>query len=596
MLMPTNAAEALCAYQLQAKPSEFAGVKTALLRFVVPAWSSTDPYGRKMTAQDRQTALRFLADVSLVQLQNALDTQLTVFERLHVGKHSRAVYRSYLKRFLEWCREQDWMPDASFSDPVQSASKTISVHQFKRPNGKGLKVRSKVTGRQQKAAYALGAVSGDIISPKLQQQLDAFDQFAQAQLKLRPYPLQISKTLLLQYLGWLHRYEGVPLNELRLETLVTVVPLKQRLADFTHTSGEPDPLAYAAAKAMAMESAEREGRKTIKLIERYLNFVDGALGTYVEIIKTVTRVAKFLYDSQTNAILYDYYEDIPVIQQLRQLAADLKRARQGEPAQVPYERKSVAWEQALTVLFELKRLADLDVRYAKDASKQDGYRVQPRRAKGIGMSYQQFLSLGFFMVIPPDRSRTFYELELDRTLRWGYFQDGLFVAIEDREDPSAAWYIHLQAEDYKTGAAHGEYWGKVLNAEFADGTCFYDYIQRWLTEFRPLFQPEHPFFFVQRNGKPLLKNALYARLRYFFQKLVAVPVTPKELRRMYVTQLYAEGASEAEKEAAACAMHHSRKMQASVYNQLDQIRMTAPIYTFNEQAFSDFLKQKPDDA
>jgi hypothetical protein len=129
----------------------------------------------------------------------------------------------------------------------------------------------------------------------------------------------------------------------------------------------------------------------------------------------------------------------------------------------------------LDVLLALKRLADIEVRYAKDSS-QRGYRVQSRHATGVGMSYQRFLSLAFFVLIPPDRARTVYELEVGRTLVWGHFQEGIFVATDNQEHPTAAWFIHLQPEDYKTGAAYGEYWGSIPNESFGDGTCFYDYI------------------------------------------------------------------------------------------------------------------------
>jgi hypothetical protein len=534
-------------------------------------------------------ALEFLTTVPLEQLRSAAEVQLLVFEHLQVCQSSRVVYRSHLKCFLTWCEAQGWF--TTLSDSAQSAATPIAIHQFKRPNGERHTVQSNVTGRRRKATYALGAVAGDYINPRLQQQLEMLEHFSRVKLHLRPHTLRISQPLLLELLGWLHRSEGIPLEALSLESLVTVVLLNLQLADFTTATGALAPLAYAAAKSMAVEDAMAAGRRTVQLVERYLKFVQGALGTQVAVLTIVTRVAKCLYDGETNVSLYDHYEDIPVIQQLRTLVVTLKRARQGEPAQVPFERKSVSWNQALDVLLALKRLADIEVRYAKDSS-QRGYRVRSRHATGVGMSYQRFLSLAFFVLIPPDRARTVYELEVGRTLVWGYFQEGIFVATDNQEHPTAAWFIHLQPEDYKTGAAYGEYWGSIPNESFGDGTCFYDYIHRWLQELRPLFHPDHSLFFVQRNGQPLSSKALYARLRYFFQKFTSVPVTPKEFRRMYVTQLYAEGASEAEKEAAGCAMHQSRRMQATVYNQLDNQRLTAPIHAFNEKAFAAFLERE----
>jgi hypothetical protein len=54
---------------------------------------------------------------------------------------------------------------------------------------------------------------------------------------------------------------------------------------------------------------------------------------------------------------------------------------------------------------------------------------------------------------------------------------------------------------------------------------------------------------------------------------------------MYVTHLKNCGASEAELDAAAKAMHHSRAMQSAEYDEQDLRDKIAPISAFNQKLF-----------
>jgi hypothetical protein len=75
------------------------------------------------------------------------------------------------------------------------------------------------------------------------------------------------------------------------------------------------------------------------------------------------------------------------------------------------------------------------------------------------------------------------------------------------------------------------------------------------------------------------------RIKNIFVREAGKPVTAKELRKMYVTYLKDSGASEAELEAAACAMHHSRRMQSQIYDEQDRMNKMAPIVEFNERVW-----------
>ena len=94
----------------------------------------------------------------------------------------------------------------------------------------------------------------------------------------------------------------------------------------------------------------------------------------------------------------------------------------------------------------------------------------------------------------------------------------------------------------------------------------------------------HKCLLTQYNGKPLDGDSLWFRVRNAFFKYTGVPVTPKELRKMYVTYLKDSGATEAELEAGAARMRHSRKTQSEIYDQQERGKKVAPVQDFHERS------------
>jgi len=74
-----------------------------------------------------------------------------------------------------------------------------------------------------------------------------------------------------------------------------------------------------------------------------------------------------------------------------------------------------------------------------------------------------------------------------------------------------------------------------------------------------------------------------------------MPVTPKELRKMFITYLNNDGATDAELNAAAEAMHHSRKMQETVYNSQTMVDKVKPVYKRNERMHQEFFGSLTED-
>jgi hypothetical protein len=199
------------------------------------------------------------------------------------------------------------------------------------------------------------------------------------------------------------------------------------------------------------------------------------------------------------------------------------------------------------------------------------------------------------MVLPPNRPRTSYELEIGRTFIYGVCAGEEIIPVEKMSNPqNAKWYIHLTRDDYKTGKIYGTWNAEVPNISFPNGKTLYWYIERWLTWGRELHQKvEHNFFFRGTvSYKPLDSNNWRNRIVNIFEERIGIPVSPKEFRKMYVTFLKDSGASEAELEGAAWMMQHSRLMQSKIYDQQDKANKARPAIDFHSEAIANFFAQQ----
>jgi len=206
--------------------------------------------------------------------------------------------------------------------------------------------------------------------------------------------------------------------------------------------------------------------------------------------------------------------------------------------------RNIPWEEVMDVL-ELRR-------QKADATKSDCGDKRDKNA--IVNDLQTFLSLAFMLLIPVGRSRT-YELELGKTFVYGIYSGGRFTPASLMQDPSTAtWYM---PDDHKTGFLGREYWTIMPNVQFSDGQKLYEYIERWLQIGREYeHQCDHNFFFRQKKTYKALNSSDWTgRIKNVFEMETGIPVTPNELRKMYVTYLSNQQATNAELKGAAKAMH-----------------------------------------
>lgn len=256
-------------------------------------------------------------------------------------------------------------------------------------------------------------------------------------------------------------------------------------------------------------------------------------------IRIILSVAKFHHHKQSNV---KDYRDIPIIEELRELLRAANKRIKNTPKVADENKKWLDWSEYLAAVERLKEECALRL----DCG-------QRRSDKAIAWSYQRYLIAAFLAYMPPDRQRTLRELELGRTL------------IKDRDK----WFINLGVDDYKTGKVYGEQISEVPE-------IIYPELEEWLNKWRLAFNPKHNFVFSRGNGKPMNEESIYTLFTSMMCRLTGKRTNPHLVRAMAITHFQRSGATDAEMEALALAMKHSREMQREVYDKRTQQEKIAP--------------------
>jgi hypothetical protein len=436
-------------------------------------------------------------------------------------------------------------------------------------------------------AYTLGTQPGDYVNNALEKQLNDLEAYLLSK-GLRPPTIKINLKSINQLLGWLHRERGISLEALSLESIVPFTPLNPILDNYKYKRGKNkgvvDTRRYDAARSTLKLEAKEQAPKTVERIEEYLTWRGNHPGTDVIALIVFVNVAKFLYRNETEE--KKTFDDIPVIKKLRELGSERSQLVKTTPPSVPHSEKSIPWEDALKVLRAVQKEADLRTQPSTGI---------PLAETTIARNIQNLLILLLFMARPPDRSRTIYELEVDRTFMFGQEVNGRFTPAARMKNPEeAVWNLHLLPADSKTGDTYGETWDGSPNTPegfLANGKTFYYYLDLWLNQYRAVFKPTHKCLLTApRVKKPLDDHSMRFRVRELFVKHTGVPVTPKELRKMYVTYLKDSEATAAELEGAAASMRHSLKTQSEIYDQQKRERKVAPANEFHKRSMMALFK------
>jgi hypothetical protein len=294
-----------------------------------------------------------------------------------------------------------------------------------------------------------------------------------------------------------------------------------------------------------------------------------------EIYRKFNRYSKYVYRNETDKAMVLNFEDIPIINSLKLFHREVNSERKTNSN---FDNRYLPWLDVLDVLEKLRFEADLETR------NHGSYKVK-RRMSAKAKSLQDFVLLGFFILVPPPRQREIRELELGRTLKYGFFKNGRFTPAEKMANPNEVkYYIHLQPEDYKTGDTYGVWLSEFPNTEFPDGSKFYDYLNRWLFRgyqdesgewhgMRELIAipSEKTVFVTERTGVSFDPPAVHQKFRAIFTRWTGVPISPHNLRHLYRTYIDdpATGATAEERESTAFWMRHSKQMAEDGYSHLE---------------------------
>lgn len=261
------------------------------------------------------------------------------FEELELSSEQRRPHRSRVNTMLKWAFEQLWLIPED-----QIEKNTVIVYRFrqhdkhKRLDRKHIKhTEREVTpplqlgifpedyvceekGKQQwtKKTFSLSYEKLPLLlhkvglaylwlelaqwQPKwylankqLDEEISKLSFFLSDKLKLRDVTIFANIGNILRLLGWLHRREenSIPLEELRLTTLVPFIPQNIKAKDCLNKNGGLDINQLATNKYLAEQLGEEEGTRAQELLDEYLNLTCQAPGAKVKQFNSVINAGKF---------------------------------------------------------------------------------------------------------------------------------------------------------------------------------------------------------------------------------------------------------------------------------------------------------------
>ncbi|MEP0884638.1 hypothetical protein NDI49_24115 [Trichocoleus sp. ST-U3] len=559
--------------------------QSALFRFTLPGLGGRKPSGARLTSKEITASLKTLASISISPdiEEHLKEAQKETFVLLNTPKKRQRQPRYYLNQFIDWGIKNDFFPSATLAEEESDyAFYPEKINCIKTTNRKK---NDKFTFSFDVDDYAAEPLPVEQIQQHLQRINQEFISFSKHQTIIQsnrePTAENYEKYLKL-ILGWLYLEKGFSLVEISLSKLVPFIQLDFQIKEFEF---EENPwLSQIIAKAKSLENIKDEAKRLVKLMRELFGWLKHppSISTKRFYIKALIAYSKYVYRDETDETMALNFEDIPIVNRLRVFH---KEVNSGKKKSSNPNNKYLPWSDVLDVIEKLRFEANLETKKHTDRRRKRSNRRVKRSLSGRAKSLQNFVLLGFFVLIPPSRQRVIRELELGRTLKYGFFSNGQFTPFKKMANPSEAkYYIHLQPEDYKTGDIYGEWLGEFPNTEFHDGSKFYDYLNRWL--FRGyqdkngdwhgmremIAAPGEKTVLVRPNlGIFNDDSSMCQTINYIFTRWTGVSISPHDLRHLYRTYIDdpATGATAEEKESAAFWMRHSSQMAKKVYSHLD---------------------------
>jgi hypothetical protein len=535
---------------LEAIKEDSANIKSRIIRYVVPLLGG--PEGK---IRNQEPGLLFLESISPQQFVdldlNLLNQRLKGLEEVGVITNDlvRNV-RSSFQKFKSFLLNMKW-------------AVSIEPHKDDQTTNFRRKHPEQLIRQPYKAPYALGACEGDYQNEYLKKQIEEFFEFL-LPIKKRGGDKGVKAEIkdVLFVLGWLTGYntpepidrrfpnktinrvrsEKISMSELRLENLVPFVRLNLREAHSKRRERQD-------AEDDAYEEATTIAKKMIVHIEKFLDFYSPAASSRYTVLRAYLNVAKFLYRNERRSDTrqgYDEdYKGIPAVQEIRKLCNKYRKEAKSSQPVVPRSKKTIPWldeddSQTLPdiydILLHLKSLTNAKkrnlVKTAYQSEKKRSYRKN-RTPLAISKNYYRFLILAFFCVLPPARQQVLRNLVIGESFVWGEIVGEEVIDASQMLDPSKArWIIGLRhGKTFTTYGFHPYY---LPNHQFPDGTFLYDYMNKWVDEYRILLEPKTDHLFIGPMTQiELTPEVVYKMVRRIIEGLTGMAVGPHELRRLF---------------------------------------------------------------
>lgn len=188
--------------------SNIAKTKTSIIRYALPEYGFSFKLDGNLSPSEMMEGLKFMEGIPIYQVRHLLEAQEQVFDKFgdRVSPNSRRVYRSALKKMVDWGKSQDWWQQLVETSP-DGRTPTMLI--------------------RKKRVEHWHKLKSEDISPRLNQQLNKFSTYMTT---LRQPCISESSCLryrreILGALGWLHRFKGKALADLALTDLMPIAAI-----------------------------------------------------------------------------------------------------------------------------------------------------------------------------------------------------------------------------------------------------------------------------------------------------------------------------------------------------------------------------------
>jgi len=597
----------------------------------------------KMTRAEVSAAKAFMEGLGTDKLIGGRAAIETGFRLLNLSQASRNTYGNRLDQFLTWCEEQPWWRQSVAIGPTKTTDKK-NDHAPRMKRGHGITANNRLTGRR--SVYITYQVQPEEITLRLKTELNAFYRFLTDPDRNDRWTERVSDSTAHIYLkhirlmlGWFHQ-KGTPRTDLSLDLLVP-------------------KLTKDALKSLTFEQREMCWRSHQLYIDnwicQYFEFLREEVDSkspQTKRFKThaLTALAKFQYC--TEVISDSGYQEIPVLRTLSKHSNKVREEvsiwNRRKDRVVPMDKKwpkVVEGQTALTtirkqVVEELrlfcrpKYLGNSQLRSSnsitsslRDYIAWSTMTDMPARRQEESRSWRISLVCpierpeeipynGFYHPLPPDsvRERDDDNLIADNYLYKTYVWKGKVY-------PEGIWVLDIN--NYKTQKRYGSQSIVIKNRQFADGNCFYDYIEhylygwwrpeeeadfsiyswwdssfigqrgQWICLGRAEFKPQSfscvteqntcnfwswgYFFVMPRTGNSYTDSGFKEFFSKAVHKVIGQRITPHVLRDMWATWSYQVGLTDAQRESLAYAMGMDVKTLEDTYERCSPDEKRRPI-------------------